>query len=721
MLAAPAWAQTKAAQELPTVTIISDPNDPRSNLGSAYVVTEKELERFEHSNVHSVLNKVPGVYVREEDGMGTFPRIGIRASSSGRSDRISIMEDGVPAAMAPYANTSAYYFPTIGRMSSVEVLKGPEVLLYGPQTTSGAINLLSTPIPEAASGFVNVEIGQNSTRQVHAHYGATIGQWGILVETFQRDTDGFHNIDRSSRTAGTDVGEYMAKLRWRSAPDARFRQQVDLKLFKGDEKADVSYMGLTDADFKANPDRRYGLSELERMSRGRESIVLGHMIELDDSSLLRTTLYQNDTYRYYRRLNQVNGVNLGGITSIINNNGPTAALMQGILDGTADTTHANGVRYGLNEQSFISRGVQLEWIKPFQTGALAHELSVAARLHEDEARNADKRRSNSIYQQVNGSLVFDQTLAAPRSTGEAKAQAYWIADRMTFGSWTVMPVVRHERIRTKANLVENATPAQIAARQTNSIDKTLPGLGVNYALGERWTLLAGIHEGFAPPGNGAVKGSEGEESLNIEAGVRYRQGAFGMDAIAFHSDYKNALRNCMVANPCASGAVDGTEQAGAKDVYGLELGIFAELYRSAALSVPVRLAYTYTDGEHTRDSDVAGGVRKGDVLDYTPKHAASLQVGVEAAAGWKTYAALNYIDDTCTTTTCGRPGVDTRFLKTENLFTTDLGVSVPLTSDVDLFAKVTNVFDERAITHRGADGARGNPGRYTGVGLRAKF
>jgi len=112
----PTLAQTSPQSEegeLATVRIIADPNDPRSNVGSAYAITPQELERFQHTNVHSVLSKVPGIYVREEDGGGVFPRIGIRASSSGRSNRISIMEDGVPAAMSPYANTSAYYFPTI--------------------------------------------------------------------------------------------------------------------------------------------------------------------------------------------------------------------------------------------------------------------------------------------------------------------------------------------------------------------------------------------------------------------------------------------------------------------------------------------------------------------------------------------------------------------------------------------------------------------------------
>ncbi len=224
-----------------SIVVIGTKEDARLSTGSAVVIDAEDLEVFEYANIHSILRSAPGVYVREEDGVGTFPRIGIRASSSGRSDRISVMEDGIPAAMAPYGNTSAYYFPTAGRMSGIEVLKGPEILRYGPQTTSGAINLLSTPIPEAPAGFVNAEVGDWNTRRLHSWAGGMFGQFGALVETYQHRTDGFHDIDRSDRTAGNNIREYMMKLRWRAADDAAVQQQLDLKLFKGDNEADVSY------------------------------------------------------------------------------------------------------------------------------------------------------------------------------------------------------------------------------------------------------------------------------------------------------------------------------------------------------------------------------------------------------------------------------------------------------------------------------------------------
>lgn len=714
-------AEAEDLSTIERITIIGAQQDTTKATGSAYVISEQELQKFEYTNVHSVLRSVPGVYLREEDGNGFYPRIGIRASSSGRSDRISIMEDGVPAAMAPYANTSAYFFPNIGRMRTVEVLKGPETLLYGPQTTSGAINLLSTAIPEQQQGFVNVEAGDFSSRKIHANYGATQGQWGYLLETYQRTTDGHQKIDRSSRPAEIDTEEYLGKLRWKSEANARFQQQLDIKYQYTQEYANVSYLGLTDEDFRANPDRRYGLSELERMDRGRKGFSVQHQIAFTADTLLTTTYYDYETKRIYNRLNQINGIGIGanGIVRQINTGAANAALLQGILDGTADTTHANGVRYGHNHQKFDSRGLQLELLHNFTTGSVAHELTVAARRHEDTSHNTVNGISNSVYHQVNGSLVYQSTTNAAPQRGTAEATAIWIADRISVGDWTLVPIVRFENIDTEANMVLSPTAQQLTDRNTNSINKTTAGLGVNYTINDNWTALAGIHQGFAPPGNSAGRGEKGEESTNYEAGVRFRQGALGVDAIAFFTDYDNALRNCLVANPCAGSIIEGTEQAGQKEVYGLEVGVFTELYQAASFKIPLRFAYTWTDGEYTKNSETTNGIQKGDVLDYTPKHIASLQIGLEGSEGWSTFIAANYNSDSCVTTSCKRE--DDTFLRTDSLFTVDWVANYSLSDAAEVYVKLDNLFDQQRITHRGSDGARGNAGRSAAVGLRLTF
>jgi len=701
--------------ELDPILVVGTIDDARLSTGSARVIGTAELRRFEYSNIHSILLSAPGVYVREEDGFGTFPRIGIRASSSGRSDRISIMEDGIPAAMAPYANTSAYYFPAAGRMSGVEILKGPEILRYGPQTTSGAINLLSTPIPDSASGFANIETGAWGSRRIHSWAGGNFGAFGILAETYQTLSEGFQKIDRSTRAAGNDISDLMLKLRWRGGDETGVRQQVELKLFRGDERADVSYLGLTDADFRANPDRRYGLSELEQINRGRETASLRHTLLVGGRFALYSTAYITDTHRNYTRLNQVNGVNIGGtgVTWQVNNGATNAALLQGILHGTANTTHANGIRYGNNFQTFISTGLQVEARGVAATGGVQHELMGGVRWHEDIAKNT-ARQSNLIYEQVNGSLVFKSAAAATPTEGYARALSLWLGDRVRVGELTLLPLVRHERIESRAN-VDLPTSAR------NELSKTTFGLGSNLPLNDRWTLLAGVHQGFAPPGSNATEGSRGEESTNVEGGFRYRGSMLALDVVGFHTDYDNALRNCLVANPCANGDVLGVQQDGGKRVYGLETGATVLLAQLGGVGVPLQLSHTYTHGEYTRGADVASGVREGDVLDYTPAHIGRLGVGVEQEGRGGFHAGVNYSGGACVNTTCGREGVDTRFLRTESLLTVDLSGTVRVNGNVEFYGKVENLLDERKITHRGADGARGSAARYLATGLRITF
>ncbi|MGR8950626.1 MAG: TonB-dependent receptor plug domain-containing protein, partial [Gammaproteobacteria bacterium] len=107
--------------------------------GSAHLITEEEIRLQSYDDINRILRKVPGVYLREEDGYGLFPNISLRGVDTSRSAKITLMEDGVLTAPAPYAAPSAYYSPTAGRMSSLEVLKGSSQVRYGPHVTGGVL------------------------------------------------------------------------------------------------------------------------------------------------------------------------------------------------------------------------------------------------------------------------------------------------------------------------------------------------------------------------------------------------------------------------------------------------------------------------------------------------------------------------------------------------------------------------------------------------------
>ena len=132
--------------------------------GSAEYISHAEMQKYEFTDIHRALRQVPGVYMVEEEGYGLRPNIGIRGSGTDRNSRITVMEDGVLIAPAAYSAPAAYYFPTTERMHAIELRKGSASIKSGPRTIGGALNLISTPIPDQdLGGRMSLLFGKDST------------------------------------------------------------------------------------------------------------------------------------------------------------------------------------------------------------------------------------------------------------------------------------------------------------------------------------------------------------------------------------------------------------------------------------------------------------------------------------------------------------------------------------------------------------------------------
>ncbi|MDO7571107.1 MAG: TonB-dependent receptor plug domain-containing protein, partial [Pseudomonadales bacterium] len=98
----------KSAQ-IEEITIVGSVAGAKQMTGAARFIGPERLEAFHHSDIQKVLREVPGVSLQIEDGYGLRPNISIRGVASERSSRITLLEDNILIAPAPYSAPSAYY------------------------------------------------------------------------------------------------------------------------------------------------------------------------------------------------------------------------------------------------------------------------------------------------------------------------------------------------------------------------------------------------------------------------------------------------------------------------------------------------------------------------------------------------------------------------------------------------------------------------------------
>ncbi len=697
------------SERLEEVTIIGSPEDAKELPGSAYVVSEAELEKFEYTDINRMVRQVPGIYLQEEDGFGLRPNIGIRGTGSERSDKITLLEDGVLIAPAPYAAPAAYYFPTAGRMSSVEVLKGASILHQGPATVGGIVNLISTRIPDHSGGTVSLEAGEYGTYRVSANYGSSAENWGWLVETHQQESDGFKDIDNSNQDSGFDIEDYVVKARINTDASARVYQQLDFKFQYSEELSDETYVGLTDADFKRDKNRRYALTELDQMQTRHTGANLRHTARFNETLSLTTTAYYNRFKRDWFKVDKVNGTSFGNVINAANGGDN---LAQSILDGLTDTE----IKIKHNNREYLSKGIQVnaDWLLN------DHQLEAGIRYHEDDV---DRFQPSEVFQQTSGNLVFD-SISAPSSSNnrveQAEALSLHLMDQWQVNDSLELTLgLRYEDIETQQKRYSDTDRSSSTVTAKNQVDETLWSLGATYDLNDQWQLLAGVHSGFAPASAGSKENVDPEKSTNYEAGFRFQNDRLSATVIAFYSDYESTVLNCSAAFPCGD-QTSGSQSLGQSEIKGLEMTLNTDLYTGNRFIMPLSLSYTYTDAEIT-DAEDNSSLQDGDVLRYVPENVLNAQIGVEMNSGWNTYLNASYIDQMCHNNSCDRSGVSSTFIETDALLVFDLVSQYPLHEMASLYFKVDNLLDNQEVVARSPGGVRPNKPRTATVGVKLNF
>ncbi|OKY26971.1 ligand-gated channel protein [Thalassotalea sp. PP2-459] len=678
--------QATEKTDMEHLTIFGNEHNVNNAPGSAHVLSEKELEKFDYSDIMRTLTSVPGVYVLEEDGYGLRPNIGMRGTGQNRSEKVTIMEDGVLAAPAPYASPSAYYFPTASRMQSIEVLKGTSSAMYGPRTTGGVINLLSRQIPqEDLAGKLSLSLGQDGYNKVHGFVGGSGKNIASVFEVHRYQADGFKDINHTDKGTGFVKNDIMTKVLLRSDASAAYYQELEFKLKYADEDSDETYIGLTAEDFSSDPYQRYSASQLDNMSTEHKQLQLNHLIQLSPRFVLGTSAYHNDFSRNWYKTSKIAGKSLGS----------GGVEVAAAFDAQENVDNSISVDVKANNRDYLAQGIQTVLDADFDD----HQVKFGVRYHEDEMDRyqwVDKYNLDSAYEMILTSAGVPGTDS--NRIDSAKALAVYVHDEYTVGDFIINAGLRYEDMTIerhdwgKSDVARTASPAH----KKNDVDVWLPSLALSYRVNNELLLLGGVQKGFAPPAPGNTD-SENEESMNYEFGLRYQDNAFNGEAIAFISDYENMHGNCTASQNCDDENIGNQYNAGEVSVSGLEVKAGYEFVTSS-LTIPFDITYTLTNTEfdNSFDSDFWGSVVKGDELPYLPEQQLQLTAGI-VGDNWRTDLLIRYLAEM--RTNAGQSGIPADE-KIASRTVVDLSTSYELDNNQTVKLSVDNLLDEDYMVSR---------------------
>lgn len=205
----PATAFAQNADEDIVVTA-SGFEQPRSEAGQAIsVIEEDRLDELQAVSIGDALRTLPGVTVITRGPVGSQSAVFLRG---GNGSQTLVLVDGVRI-NDPSSPNAAFDFGALltGNIGRVEVLRGPNSIIWGSQAIGGVINVQSIVPTETLTARVGAEYGYADSIRGNANLSGTTGMFegsiggayyrtdGISALSGGPEKDGYKNASANGR------------------------------------------------------------------------------------------------------------------------------------------------------------------------------------------------------------------------------------------------------------------------------------------------------------------------------------------------------------------------------------------------------------------------------------------------------------------------------------------------------------------------------------------
>lgn len=643
---------------------------------SITVVTRQLIDDQNMQNLADVVRYVPGIGMAQGEGNRETPVF--RGSSSTADFFLDGMRDDVQ------------YYRDLYNIDRVEVLKGPNGMIFGRGGVGGVINRVSkeagwTPVRE-----LSLQGGSDSNRRIAVDVGQAFDENSAFrINGMYEDSDSYRD--------GVTLERYGVNPTLTLRAGEKTRIVVGAEYFKDERVADRGVSSWQGRPVETDPSTFFGDPEQSPVDATVKAVNALVEHEFNDTFTLRNRTRYGDYDKFYQN------VFPGAVTG-----GTTVAL----------SAYNNATQ----RENFFN---QTDLVFKLETGGIKHTLLTGVELGRQVT---DNFRETGYFDTVSPTTTsIPVPLSNPRTTlpvsfrqsatdadnhGTAKVAALYVQDQIELSSqFQAILGLRYDRF--DVDFRNNRTGGTVES----SDDLLSPRVGLVYKPVEPLSLYASYGKSFQPrAGEQLASLSLTNYALDPEEYSNYEVGAkwdvlpnLAFTAALYQLDRKNVAVNANdPTDPARSILIDGQRTK------GVELAVVGNITEAWS----VMGAYAYQDGEILKDQSAA--VRQGAALAALPENTFSLWNRYDFTPAWGVGLGVVYRDEI--------------FAATENLATPASNVTLPDFTRVDAAVfftlnerlraqlNIENLLDEEyfATAHSNTNITPGSP-RAARVSLVASF
>jgi catecholate siderophore receptor len=551
---------------------------------SVTVITHELIQDQSMQSLADVARYVPGAAMAQ--GEGNRDTIILRGNSSTADFFVDGVRDDVE------------YFRDLYNVDRVEVLKGPNAMIFGRAGAGGIVNRVTRQASWNATREVSLQGGSWDNRRVSFDLGDGLNDaFAARVTGVYEDSDSFRDGFELERyginpTAALRVGEATVL-------------RLSYEYFDYDRVADRGIPSLDGRPFPTDESTFFGDPELSptRATVNQVGFVVDH--SFSDSVHLRNRTLYADYDKFYQN------------------------VFPGAVDALAGTVEINAYN---SEQLRENLFNQTDLLFSFASGAIRHRFLAGAEFGEqvtDNFRNTGFfNDTDTIFlaplddPTISVPVTFRQTATSTTDTdnhGRATIAAVYLQDQIEL-SPQIEAVLGLRYDKFDMDFRNNRT----GERFETSDDLLSPRAGLVYKPVEPVSLYASYSMTYVPRAGAQLtslsltnQALDPEEFENFEVGAKWDiRPDFAVTAALFRLDRTNIV----IPDPNDPGVsilVDGQRTE------GYELGVSGVVRDGWS----IQGGYAWQDGELT---ETLGGTR----LAQLPKHVASLWNKVELTPLW---------------------------------------------------------------------------------------